>query len=418
MQNPHPIRLYLDFIFEHATVPGAIISLDIETEPSPEFAADFEKRKFLHSDISPEHFATALKFGFVPSGPPDQVFFESGQSVPYPEFLENCKRAGLTPPKVFENSDALNPAKLNIGSIQLMDSVGQFICMEGNEAEMLKNLWEIFPSNQSWPAILTYNGTSFDLPVLEARSRFLANQGVRFPERMMTGSKWGERGGVKHLDLAEALSAGGRSMMKLDHVARAMGLPGKPEHLAKEAVEYLKSDDPAKRARALDYAEFDVLSPLQIGFQSGLIYDRLHRGIWDKSWGKKDRDFSTPAPFIFDSDKVARVTPMKEELPSHHLQLLKVIGCSQAHQNRVLNTPIETIPNIEPKVREVLIRMKESHTLPNLFNQPFGQTALKIATTFEPDSEIKTETLKPLIDPSVGSEPGRRVFRVGEGAQL
>jgi len=376
----HPLYLYLDFILTHKRVPGGTVSIDIETEPHPDFLADGMDASQIKT-LPIEFMEAAMKLGFTYATPPETVIVDDREMMGFDLFADLCQRAGLTPPRQFENRDALNPARLRIGSIQVMDSLGQFAFFEGDEAEMLSALWKLMPQNGPWPTLLTYYGETFDLPVLEARSRFLRYKGVHLPERVMATSKWGDRDGICHLDLAKGLECGGRSMMKLDSVARACGLPGKPMHLAKDAVAYLSSGDPAKRQMALEYMIYDVLTPIQIAHITGIFYDRVHRGI-----GLKTKGAPLLAPFVFPQDVTCQMIPMEEPLPKQHLQLLRIIGTNKDGQNMAMNTPISSIPNLHADVRHTLSVMRDNGSIKHLFDPVFGVKGLAVVEALEKET--------------------------------
>jgi 3'-5' exonuclease len=91
-----------------------------------------------------------------------------------------------------------------------------------DEASMLAELADLMAER---PHLVTWNGRSFDLPVLTLRA---LRHGVAFPWYYQDRDYRDRHSADKHLDLCDFLAGHGASRMtSLDGAARLIGLPGK-----------------------------------------------------------------------------------------------------------------------------------------------------------------------------------------------
>jgi predicted PolB exonuclease-like 3'-5' exonuclease len=109
------------------------------------------------------------------------------------------------------------------------------------------------------PQLVTFNGSGFDLPVL--RYRALVN---RVPVPGLYVRPYFNRYSEDAVDLCDVLSSfqGGGAKAKLDEVAKAMGLPGKPDDVDGSRVEEMVAAGRIGDVAA--YCESDVLNTYRV----------------------------------------------------------------------------------------------------------------------------------------------------------
>ncbi len=145
---------------------------------------------------------------------------------------------------------------------------------ESSEAELIAGF---FNHLKKYPATLvTYNGRTFDLPVLRYRAM---RHDISIPWLYKTGDKWNnylQRYSANyHCDLLDVLSDYGASArVKLDEVCSLLNVPGKLDAKGSDVAE-LYDQGMIKEIR--DYCETDVLSTWLV-----FIANQYHRGIIDK----------------------------------------------------------------------------------------------------------------------------------------
>lgn len=381
----HPGNLYVRFILNNHVVLGGMLSLDIETDKHPltdERMGDFAKKP-LKEDIDSEFYQSAKALGFTPSGKPETVKVGK-KTVKFDEFMAKAKDLGLSAPKDFEDRSALDPDKLEIGTIQFMDSAGNFGYLEGNETECLKKFWDIFRDSEALPTIVTFNGEGFDLPVLEARSMFNWRNGVQMPLAFTATSKWGDRDGIKHIDMAKIFQCGGKSFMKLHMAAQNCGLPGKPGDYGKDAVRMLNSGDPEKQKLAIEYMTYDVATPLQMGFLAGhqktIFQEKMIMGVGEKSYGNKT--FATNRPFILPEEYITGTMQLSKPLDENVHEFLKIV--QMMNENKTKYEAGDGVNTVEcsEKVKKALTGLKNNgKEFGKLFTREFNNfsdTMLKL----------------------------------------
>lgn len=96
-------------------------------------------------------------------------------------------------------------------------------CVNESEGEGVANFAQAIEANKA--AIVTWNGRSYDLPLIAYRA---LHYGVPMPWYYEEKSKYRNRYSTeKHLDLMDFLSDYGQNKPSLDYIAKLIGLPGK-----------------------------------------------------------------------------------------------------------------------------------------------------------------------------------------------
>ena len=135
------------------------------------------------------------------------------------------------------------------------------------------------------PQLVTFNGHSFDLPVLRYRAMV---HGVSAPG--LSSRPYFHRFSEDAVDLCDVFSSfSPQGKATLHEISRVMGLPGKPKGFDGSEVErYFRE---GKIKEIADYCETDVISTYQLWlryelFRGRLVRMRLRRAreIWRISW--------------------------------------------------------------------------------------------------------------------------------------
>jgi predicted PolB exonuclease-like 3'-5' exonuclease len=109
------------------------------------------------------------------------------------------------------------------------------------------------------PRLVTFNGASFDLPVLRYRAML-----HRICAPGLAGRPYFKRYTDDATDLCDVLSSfDSRSKMKLNDLCRALNLPGKPDGIDGSQVEQLFAE--GRPGKVADYCECDVVSTYGYG---------------------------------------------------------------------------------------------------------------------------------------------------------
>ncbi len=154
-------------------------------------------------------------------------------------------------------------------------SLGCFGADRFSEAEMVSKFWETFEHCRT---LVTFNGRTFDLPVLESRA---LKHGMSLPHYFAAGESRSTYRGNRyndtfHIDLCDYLSNfGAYARNSLNLWAKLTGLPGKYS-IAGDDVEYLFRQGRQKEVN--QYCMTDVL-------QTFLLFLRVEllRGKMDKT---------------------------------------------------------------------------------------------------------------------------------------
>ncbi|WP_339045355.1 3'-5' exonuclease [Candidatus Mesenet endosymbiont of Agriotes lineatus] len=151
--------------------------------------------------------------------------------------------------------------------------------LDSSEEELVKGFFEYISKTK--PRLVSFNGRTFDLPVLKYRAM---KYGVQAEYLYKSGDKWNnymQRYSVDwHCDLLEALSDFGASArVKMNEVCSILGLPGK---IGTDGGQVASLYDSGKIQEVRDYCETDVINTY-------LIYLKLmqHQGrITTESYNK------------------------------------------------------------------------------------------------------------------------------------
>jgi predicted PolB exonuclease-like 3'-5' exonuclease len=112
--------------------------------------------------------------------------------------------------------------------------------------------------NKDTPTLVSFNGSGFDLPVLRYRAMV---HGVAAPGLLRRNYFY--RFGDSSVDLCDVLSSYGASTkVKLDELARTLGIPGKPDGM--EGSQVAKHVREGRIAEVAAYCESDVVITYRI----------------------------------------------------------------------------------------------------------------------------------------------------------
>jgi len=146
---------------------------------------------------------------------------------------------------------------------------------ERSEAELIEAF--VGKIQELAPRLVSFNGSSFDLPVL--RYRAMINR-VAAPG--LAARSYFYRYSEHSLDLCDALASfDARSKMKLDELCRALGLPGKPHGIDGGQVEEYVNSGRVKEVS--DYCETDVVNTYRVWLRYELFRGMLTREAWMQS---------------------------------------------------------------------------------------------------------------------------------------
>jgi len=119
------------------------------------------------------------------------------------------------------------------------------------------------------PQLVTFNGHTFDLPVLRYRAMLHA-----VPAPGLAARPYFDRAGSDTVDLCDLLSAQERhARASLDELSRLLDLPGKPPGIDGQAVEGLFAA--GKHAEIAAYCESDVVNTYRCWLRYELFCGRL-----------------------------------------------------------------------------------------------------------------------------------------------
>jgi predicted PolB exonuclease-like 3'-5' exonuclease len=138
---------------------------------------------------------------------------------------------------------------------------------ERTEREMIQTFLGVI--DRLSPRMVTFNGQSFDLPVLRYRAMI---HGLSAPG--LHTRPYFHRYREDHVDLCDALSSfnhGGKA--KLDEICRIMGLPGKPDGIDGSRVEALFRE--GRIDEVADYCLSDVVDTYRLWLRYELFRGRL-----------------------------------------------------------------------------------------------------------------------------------------------
>jgi len=146
-----------------------------------------------------------------------------------------------------------------------------------SEMELVSKFWEAFEKSHT---LVTFNGRTFDLPVLESRA---LKHGLSLPRYFAAGESRSTYRGNRysdsfHLDLCDYLSNfGAYSRNSLNLWAKLIGLPGKYS-IAGEDVEYLFRQGRQKEVN--QYCMTDVLQTYLLFLRVELLRGKLDQAAY------------------------------------------------------------------------------------------------------------------------------------------
>ena len=127
------------------------------------------------------------------------------------------------------------------------------------------------------PQLVTFNGSSFDLPVL--RYRAMVN-GISAPG--LASRPYFNRYSEDALDLCDVLASfGSQGKATLHEMSRVMGLPGKPSGIHGGEVEKYYRE--GKICEIADYCESDVVNTYRVWLRYELFRGRLSEAAFQAS---------------------------------------------------------------------------------------------------------------------------------------
>jgi len=155
--------------------------------------------------------------------------------------------------------------------------------IESDEKEILQRFFNGI--EKYTPTLVTWNGSSFDLPVIHYRALL---HGVAAPRYWETGNedqtfRWNNylnRYHYRHTDVMDVLAAyQSRAKAPLDQIALMLGLPGKMGMDGSKVWEnYLKGDVAGIR----NYCETDVLNTYLVYLRFSLIQGKINEEEYQK----------------------------------------------------------------------------------------------------------------------------------------
>lgn len=138
----------------------------------------------------------------------------------------------------------------------VVDALGAPHIGQRSETQLIQSFTEKIADLR--PRLVTFNGSSFDLPVL--RYRAMVN---RISAPGLRARQYFHRYSDDALDLCDTLSSyEGRSKVKLHDLSRMLGLPGKPDGIDGSMVEGLVAE--GRVAEVASYCESDVINTYRI----------------------------------------------------------------------------------------------------------------------------------------------------------
>lgn len=156
-----------------------------------------------------------------------------------------------------------------------VDSLGAPNTADRPEAELIRAF--VGRIEELKPRLISFNGASFDLPVL--RYRAMVNR-VSAPG--LEQRKYFNRYTDDALDLCDALASfDARGKLKLHELCRALGLPGKPEGIDGARVE--EAVNAGRLKEVADYCETDVVNTYRVWLRYELFRGTLDETAYETS---------------------------------------------------------------------------------------------------------------------------------------
>jgi predicted PolB exonuclease-like 3'-5' exonuclease len=153
------------------------------------------------------------------------------------------------------------------GGHWIVDALGAPHVGERSEKELIASFVDKIAALS--PQLITFNGSSFDLPVLRYRAMV---HGVAAPG--LAARQYFHRYTEDAVDLCDLLSSfSSQAKATLHELCRVMGLPGKPDEMSGAEVEKYYRDGHIRQIA--EYCESDVLNTYRVWLRHELFRRRL-----------------------------------------------------------------------------------------------------------------------------------------------
>ena len=210
-----------------------------------------------------------------------------------------------------------------IHGVWRVEAIGAPHIGERSEPELIISFVEKIAAHR--PQLVTFNGTSFDLPVLRYRAMM-----HRISAPGLDCRPYFRRYAEDCVDLCDVLSSfDSRSKMSLNDLSRTLGFPGKPGAMDGSQVE--KYVHNGRIAEVAAYCEIDVVNTYRIWlvyelFRGTLSHQQYHRSELDLEeficarlaskphWSHLARDTSGLKPVVLDQETAARTGEQMAEI--------------------------------------------------------------------------------------------------------
>jgi len=235
-----------------------IFIVDIETVPD----ADAARRLFKQDDLSDLQARDAL--------------------AAY--FLDKTKGRSDFPRQPFHQVVAISYVQLSRergeqGEELLLHRIGSGGHEESSEAELLQGFFSLIEKQR--PQLVTYNGRTFDLPVLKYRAM---SKQLSASAWFQTGNRYDsydKRYSTKyHLDLFDVFSNYGAASCSLDEVAASFAIPDKLDTAGSEVRTLYEQGE---IAAIRNYCECDVASTALLFFRWALLTGELSMPAYQRA---------------------------------------------------------------------------------------------------------------------------------------
>jgi hypothetical protein len=157
----------------------------------------------------------------------------------------------------------------------VVDALGAPHVGERSEGELIASFVERIA--ELTPQLVTFNGSSFDLPVLRYRAMV-----HKVPAIGLSSRPYFNRYTDDAIDLCDVLSSfSSQAKVKLHELCRVMGLPGKPDHIdGGEVDKYFRE---GRIQDIADYCESDVVNTYRVWLRHELFRGKLTDSAFDAS---------------------------------------------------------------------------------------------------------------------------------------
>jgi predicted PolB exonuclease-like 3'-5' exonuclease len=204
----------------------------------------------------------------------------------------------------------------------IVDAIGAPHVGERTEKELISAFVDKIA--ELLPQVVTFNGTSFDLPVLRYRAMI---HGISAPG--LACRPYFKRYTSDALDLCDELSSfSSNAKVKLDELSKVLGFPGKPSDIDGSDVEKYFNEGRIQEIAA--YCETDVVNTYRVWLRYELFCGRLTASSYEtseKSLNEYLRSHVATKPhllFMLDS-KGSREKPFKEQVTETELARTVVV---------------------------------------------------------------------------------------------